>query len=253
MWHFRDDRRGILRRRPSASGRTRVREKPNVIRTRPPSAGQVAKSARQRHKATTPEDKQLTMANDSFLSQFEIRKDQQIPIAILVTLVVLLIAVYWNTLRTISTVWNTPAYSHGWLVPVFAVVYCGCSVSRFKSRHLKHVGRGWPVGHGVGVPHDRRILRLSVYRDGFAAALLVCHLLDGRRMAAVTLVRAPALGFFCVHVPIARRPSNAIYLTRCNAWQRFAAHTRYRRWAWPPIGPAITSFLASSIGRRGRL
>lgn len=62
------------------------------------------------------------MANESFLSQFEIRKDQQIPIAILVTLVLLLVAVYWNTLRTISTVWNTPAYSHGWLVPVFAVV-----------------------------------------------------------------------------------------------------------------------------------
>jgi exosortase len=62
------------------------------------------------------------MANESFLSQFEIRRDQQRPIAVLVGLVLLLIAVYWNTLRTISTVWNTPAYSHGWLVPVFAIV-----------------------------------------------------------------------------------------------------------------------------------
>ena len=61
------------------------------------------------------------MAND-FLSQFEIRSDQRRPIAILVALVLLLIVVYWNTLRVISTVWNTPAYSHGWLVPMFALV-----------------------------------------------------------------------------------------------------------------------------------
>ena len=62
------------------------------------------------------------MSNESFLSQFEIRPDQRRPLAMLAVLVFLLIAVYWNTLRTISTVWNTPAYSHGWLVPVFAVV-----------------------------------------------------------------------------------------------------------------------------------
>jgi exosortase len=62
------------------------------------------------------------MSNESFLSQFEIRADQRRPVALLVALNLLLVITYWNTLRVISVVWNNPAYSHGWLVPVFAAV-----------------------------------------------------------------------------------------------------------------------------------
>ena len=40
----------------------------------------------------------------------------------LAILAFLLVAAYWQTLRELSTTWNTPAYSHGWLVPMFAAV-----------------------------------------------------------------------------------------------------------------------------------
>jgi exosortase len=62
------------------------------------------------------------MSNESFLSQFEINPEQRRPVVTLAILNILLIAAYWNTLRALSTTWNTPAYSHGWLVPIFAVV-----------------------------------------------------------------------------------------------------------------------------------
>jgi len=62
------------------------------------------------------------MVNESFLSQFEIRSDQRRPLAILGSLVFLLVFFYWGTLRIISSVWNKPEYSHGWLIPLFAVL-----------------------------------------------------------------------------------------------------------------------------------
>jgi exosortase len=62
------------------------------------------------------------MSDESFLSQFEIRPDQVRPLATLAVLVSLLLVFYWNTLVVLSTVWNQPEYSHGWLVPLFALV-----------------------------------------------------------------------------------------------------------------------------------
>jgi len=61
------------------------------------------------------------MSNEpSFMSQFEIPADQRRPVATLGALVLLLVAFYWGTLVVTSTTWNSPEYSHGWLVPLFA-------------------------------------------------------------------------------------------------------------------------------------
>jgi exosortase len=52
--------------------------------------------------------------------------DQVVPWTILVALVALLVAVYWNALSYSSHgamwFWENPKYSHGWLVPVFTIV-----------------------------------------------------------------------------------------------------------------------------------
>jgi len=54
----------------------------------------------------------------------EKNSDQVIPWTILVSLLLLLIAVYWNSLdhRGAMWFWENPKYSHGWLVPVFTVI-----------------------------------------------------------------------------------------------------------------------------------
>ncbi|MBI3839642.1 MAG: exosortase/archaeosortase family protein [Planctomycetia bacterium] len=50
--------------------------------------------------------------------------DQVVPWTILVSLLALLIAVYWNSLdyRGAMQFWDNPKYSHGWLVPIFTVI-----------------------------------------------------------------------------------------------------------------------------------
>ncbi len=50
--------------------------------------------------------------------------DQVIPWAILISLLGLLVYVYWNSLdeRGAKGFWSNPKYSHGWLVPVFTVI-----------------------------------------------------------------------------------------------------------------------------------
>ncbi|HEY2839328.1 MAG TPA: exosortase/archaeosortase family protein [Pirellulales bacterium] len=56
------------------------------------------------------------------MSQFEIPADQRRPVATLGVLLLLLFVFYWGTLLVTSTTWNSPEYSHGWLVPLFAGV-----------------------------------------------------------------------------------------------------------------------------------
>jgi len=56
------------------------------------------------------------------MSQFEISPDQRRPLAILGGLLLLLFVFYWSTLRVTAGTWNSPEYSHGWLVPAFAGV-----------------------------------------------------------------------------------------------------------------------------------
>lgn len=56
------------------------------------------------------------------MSQFEISPDQRRHVITLGVLLLLLIVFYWGTLRITSTTWNSPEYSHGWLVPLFAAV-----------------------------------------------------------------------------------------------------------------------------------
>ncbi len=50
--------------------------------------------------------------------------DQIVPWSILVTLLGLLIYVYWNSLdsRGAKQFWDNPKYSHGWLVPIFTII-----------------------------------------------------------------------------------------------------------------------------------
>ncbi|MGD9719582.1 MAG: exosortase/archaeosortase family protein [Pirellulales bacterium] len=54
----------------------------------------------------------------------EKNSDQVTPLAILVGLLLLLVAVYWNSLdyRGAMWFWENPKYSHGWLVPIFTVI-----------------------------------------------------------------------------------------------------------------------------------
>lgn len=47
---------------------------------------------------------------------------QRIPLISLGILVVLLVLAYWDMFALISAAWNEPLYSHGWIVPLFAVV-----------------------------------------------------------------------------------------------------------------------------------
>ena len=54
----------------------------------------------------------------------EKNSDQVIPWTILISLLLMLIGVYWNSLdhRGAMWFWENPKYSHGWLVPVFTVI-----------------------------------------------------------------------------------------------------------------------------------
>lgn len=47
---------------------------------------------------------------------------QRTPLAILGGLVLLIIMAYWDTLALTSASWGEPLYSHGWIVPAFAVL-----------------------------------------------------------------------------------------------------------------------------------
>lgn len=47
---------------------------------------------------------------------------QRVPLAILSGLLFLLIAAYWDMLSLIRAAWSDPLYSHGWIVPIFALV-----------------------------------------------------------------------------------------------------------------------------------
>jgi exosortase len=61
---------------------------------------------------------------DNTSSWLDKNVDQVVPWTILVSLLVLLIAVYWNILdyRGAAGFWDNPKYSHGWLVPIFTII-----------------------------------------------------------------------------------------------------------------------------------
>lgn len=54
----------------------------------------------------------------------EKNSDQVVPLSILVGMLLLVIAVFWNALddRGAMHFWDNPKYSHGWLVPIFTIV-----------------------------------------------------------------------------------------------------------------------------------
>lgn len=47
---------------------------------------------------------------------------QRNPLIVIVSLTLLLVAAYWDTLRLVSSAWSEPLYSHGYIVPIFALV-----------------------------------------------------------------------------------------------------------------------------------
>lgn len=58
--------------------------------------------------------------------------DQVLPIVGIVALTGVLIASYWNTLSRTIEYWDSPQYSHGWLIPVFAAVLIWLRYQPFK-------------------------------------------------------------------------------------------------------------------------
>lgn len=64
------------------------------------------------------------IAPPSVANTLKDNSDQVIPWAILVSLLGLLVFVYWGSLdeRGAKGYWDNPKYSHGWLVPIFTVI-----------------------------------------------------------------------------------------------------------------------------------
>ncbi|MBX7167458.1 MAG: exosortase/archaeosortase family protein [Pirellulales bacterium] len=58
----------------------------------------------------------------SELSLRNLPREQAIPLAILAVLVAILCGAYWNTLTLVYEQWESPQYSHGWLIPLFTLV-----------------------------------------------------------------------------------------------------------------------------------
>src|SRR5215212_2502850 len=46
---------------------------------------------------------------------------QRTPLMLLVGLIVLLVAAYWDMLVLTSAAWSDDLYSHGWIIPLFAL------------------------------------------------------------------------------------------------------------------------------------
>src|SRR5262249_46033197 len=46
---------------------------------------------------------------------------QRTPLLILIGLVGLLVAAYWDMLTLVSAAWSEDLYSHGWIIPLFSV------------------------------------------------------------------------------------------------------------------------------------
>ena len=49
-------------------------------------------------------------------------KQQKMAWAAIGVLVTAMLYAYWNMFQRISEAWDSPQYSHGWLIPVFAAV-----------------------------------------------------------------------------------------------------------------------------------
>src|SRR5262245_8005065 len=46
---------------------------------------------------------------------------QRTPVLLLLGLIVLLVAAYWDMLTLVSAAWSEDLYSHGWIIPLFSL------------------------------------------------------------------------------------------------------------------------------------
>mgnify|MGYP002623438301 CR=1 FL=1 len=79
------------------------------------------------------------------LDDLKLSKEQLTTYGTLGGLLVVLVAAYWNTLTRLSENWSSPQYSHGWLVPAFALVLLW-----LRREPLKPVA-DWERWAGVGL------------------------------------------------------------------------------------------------------
>ncbi len=105
---------------------------------------------------------------------------QRAPLMMLVGLVVLLVAAYWDMFTLTSAAWSEDLYSHGWIVPLFAV---GLLWLRWEPFESVPAGERWLGLLILGIGLATRLLaaeytilpldRLSFIPSIFGAFLLV--------------------------------------------------------------------------------
>lgn len=125
-------------------------------------------------------------------------------------LLVVLIASYWNTLTRTAEHWDSPQYSHGWLVPLFAV-----ALLWMRYEPLKAVAN-WEHWSGLGLLSLGLVMRLVATRYAlvipdmvsFIPSLIGILLLCG----GVSLLRwaGPAVLFLLFMYPLPDRVENMI-------------------------------------------
>ena len=143
---------------------------------------------------------------------------------LLAALVLLLVVVYWNTLRVISVVWNNPAYSHGWLVPVFAAVLLWLRREPIQEAN--------PAERASGIALLAAGLALRMAGGYYAypyiemISLLPCVFGVFLLVGGTSLLRwaGPCARLFDLYVSLARR-RRAEPPTHCRSWPRYAAPT----------------------------
>ena len=74
---------------------------------------------------------------------------QRTPLMILGGLVLLLVVAYWDMFALTSAAWSEGLYSHGWIVPLFALGCCGCAGSRSARCRRTSAGSGWGCWRSV--------------------------------------------------------------------------------------------------------
>lgn len=132
----------------------------------------------------------------------EQNRDQLVPLAILVGVLLVLVGVFWNALdyRGAMWFWENPKYSHGWLVPLFTVILLWM---RFE-----------PIG---GVTPAARFAGLGILGAS----------LGMRLFATYYTYRVPEMYTFV--------PAVAGVFLLVGGWKTV-------RWAWPAVGFLIFMF-----------
>jgi len=125
-------------------------------------------------------------------------------------LVPLLVYAYWNTLHRTSEHWDSPQYSHGWLVPLFALALLWMRYEPLKAvKTWEHwAGLGLlTLGLGMRVASTRLALVIT-YMVSFVPSLAGVVLLVG----GVHLLRwaGPAVLFLLFMFPLPDRVENMI-------------------------------------------